>query len=392
MKKWLALGLGLFHLLPVVQTAHAGLSEAAVLFLVISNSPRANAMGISPITFVDPQSVPYNPGAMAILHLDRVAAVTFPSTEQWLPTLADDLYLKSYNFSAGASWRLLTGKGGRFNASLGLGYSRHELSLGTQTRVDEFGNILGEFETYEAADLYTGSVAIQYYAKIGVGYTHKKISSVLGYQGAGAEPGAASAEATAVDWGLYAELPLSQWWTRPSDVEGSERYAWTFELTPGMAYVNANSGDDISYIDAAQADPLPQLERIGASVYAAANVGYAVALSTRVVWQQDRSLVGSTEPATQGRGTEVGLLGMMYYRWGRYEDDEGQVHINTEGFGLRLSGLVKWVGLLSGREQGGGVIGYLRDHLDFTYDHAEYTEDDGGPVDGTDFACFTLSF
>jgi len=383
-----AVGIGV---VPVWETAPAGLSEAAVSFLVITNSARANGMGGCSINLVDGMSALYNPGAIGLYHTEKVFSASLPDNTQWLPNLADDLRLKTYSLSAGVPGSLLLGKSTKPRAALAVAYSRHRLNLGAQTITGEFGNILGTFETWEKADYYTLAVGLRYYARLGVGITYKRLTSHLADFGAGQERGSGTANGTALDYGILAELPILD--LLPHDgTAAAVRPSFSFELTPSVAYVYANSGDEISYIDASQADPLPEMARMGLSVYGAVKFQHAVLISTRLSRQRDDARVGASEPIRL-RGLEVGFLGAAFVRTGRVEDEEALVFFDTEGYGFSLAGLLAWLPQVTGRLPTSGTWGYLLSHADLTYDWAKYKPDDKyTPLEGTKFVRLSLSF
>ena len=199
-------------------------SRAAVLFLLIEPGARAIAMGESYVAIADDATASYfNPAALAGQNKKKINF----THSKWLPGLADDL---SYEFLAYSS--PLEGWG-----NIGLNVAL--LNLGEQTRTDERGNAQGTFRSYDVA------LSAAYGAQIGdntsAGIGLKFIRSNLADQGAGIERGKGVGNSFAADLGF-------QWRA-------------TSNFTFGAAL--RNLGPKIAYIDASQADPLPQHLVIG---------------------------------------------------------------------------------------------------------------------------------
>jgi len=194
-------------------------SRAAVLFLLIEPGARAIAMGESYVAIADDATASYfNPAALAGQSRKKINF----THSKWLPGLADDL---SYEFLAYSTpvegW-------GNIGVNVAL------LNLGEQIRTDERGNTQGTFRSYDAAlsAAYGAEIGDNMYAGIGL----KFIRSNLADQGAGIEQGKGVGNSFAADLGFL-------WKASPS-------------VSFGAAL--RNLGPKIAYIDASQADPLPQ--------------------------------------------------------------------------------------------------------------------------------------
>jgi hypothetical protein len=201
-------------------------SRAAVLFLLIEPGARASGMGETYVAIADDATATYfNPAALAG-QTQRKLNFTH---QKWLPGLADDL---SYEFLAYS--QPVEGWGN-------VGLHGTLLDLGEQTRTGERGEVLGSFSSYDLAvsGAYGADIADNLAAGIGL----KFIRSNLADQGAGIERGKGVGNSFAADLGLL-------WRATPT-------------LTFGAAL--RNLGPKIAYIDASQADPLPQHLVIGAA-------------------------------------------------------------------------------------------------------------------------------
>ncbi|MEE3041443.1 MAG: PorV/PorQ family protein [Candidatus Latescibacterota bacterium] len=194
-------------------------SRAAVLFLLIEPGARAIGMGESYVAIADDATASYfNPAALAG-QTERKLNFTHA---KWLPGLADDL---SYEFLAYS--QPVEGWGN-------IGINGALLNLGEQTRTGERGEVLGTFSSYDLA------LSAAYGADIGdnlsAGICLKFIRSNLADQGAGIERGKGVGNSFAADLGLL----------------------WKITPTLNFGAALRNLGPKIAYIDASQADPLPQ--------------------------------------------------------------------------------------------------------------------------------------
>ena len=209
------------------QAAATPESRAAVLFLLIEPGARAIAMGESYVAIADDATASYfNPAALAG---QTTREVSFTHAK-WLPAFGfDDM---SYEFLAYA--QPVEGWGN-------IGLNGALLQLGEQTRTDERGTVTGTFSSYDLAvsAAYGADIADNMSAGIGLKY----IRSNLADQGAGIEKGKGVGNSFAADLG----------------------FLWN--VTPQLNFGAAlrNLGPKIAYIDASQADPLPQHIVVGAA-------------------------------------------------------------------------------------------------------------------------------
>lgn len=199
-------------------------SQAAAPFLLFQPSARSAGMGEAYIAIADGANATYyNPAALA----DDVNRHMSTTMYKPVPSLASDIFT-----SFGAYTQPVEGVG---NLGLSLIYT----SLGSQHRTDSQGQDLGKFTSYGLA------VAVSYGAfvvkNVAVGATMKFIHESLAPQGAGIEKGKGAGTSFAGDLGFM-------WKT-------SDRFT--------LAWALRNVGPNITFIDADQADPLPQNFTVG---------------------------------------------------------------------------------------------------------------------------------
>ncbi|MCL1827625.1 MAG: PorV/PorQ family protein, partial [Candidatus Cloacimonetes bacterium] len=147
-----------------------GISQAACLFLLIEQGSRAGAMGQAYVAQVDDGFAGWwNPGAMAFNRSNQLALMH----SNWLGDVPgiDDMYIEYI------SWN-------NYNEALlgNLGFHIIFLTYGEQERVNEQGQPLGTFSSFEVA--FAGTYAYQYSDNLGMGLTFKIIYSDLAPSGA----------------------------------------------------------------------------------------------------------------------------------------------------------------------------------------------------------------
>lgn len=203
-------------------------SEAAVLFLLISPNSRASGMGEAFVGLADDVSAIYwNPGGLAFQKGRQFTSMY----SKWLPKLnLDDMY---YVF--GAYRQYIEGLGT-------VGGNITFLNLGEQTITDETGpDPLGTFNSFDLAITLSYSTLLS--ENLGVGLNIRFIRSNLSDVGAGAEKGSGKASAFAVDIGVL------------------KKNLFIDRLNFGVNI--SNIGPKITFVDADQADPLPTNFRAG---------------------------------------------------------------------------------------------------------------------------------
>jgi hypothetical protein len=221
MKKFISVFILILLIAGFAQQSYA-VSEAAVLFLMISPGARASGMGEAFVAIADDATaVFWNPAGLAYQYGREITIMH----ANWLPQFASDMY---YDFFA---YRMDIEGVGTIGANVTF------LNMGKQTITGEDSpEPLGEFSSYDIA--FAGSYGTTVSENFAVGVTLRYIRSNLAPQGQGAERGSGKANAFSFDVGLLYTFPFF-----------SERLNWGMNLS--------NMGPKISYIDVAQADPLP---------------------------------------------------------------------------------------------------------------------------------------
>ena len=198
-------------------------SRAAASFLLFSPSARAGGMGDAYVAIVDDADATFfNPAALANDDLRALSTTMYRP----VPSLANDIFT-----SFGAYTQPFGGVG---NFGLSMIYT----SLGTQFRTDEQGQDLGTFTSFGVA--FGVSYGAYLTKTISLGITTKLIHQNLAGKGAGAEQGSGTGTSFGGDLGFL--------WKR-------DRFS--------LGWALRNVGPNMTFIDADQADPLPQTFTLG---------------------------------------------------------------------------------------------------------------------------------
>lgn len=208
--------------------------ESAVPFLLIGPNSRNAGMGETGAGLInDAAAMFWNPAGLAFQNGFEVNITHSP----WLPGLGlSDLF---YDYLSGKySVKKLRGT---------FGVSITYLNIGTIIRTDEFGNQIGEYKAFD------GAIAFGYGTKVfrdlGVGIVTRFIYSKLAQGKVGNEQGSGIAYSLSFD--------IAGLW-RPTKTKFK-----FINNRLGIGLNFSNIGPKVTYIDEAQADPLPSNLRLG---------------------------------------------------------------------------------------------------------------------------------
>jgi len=297
-------------------------SQAAVLFLMISPGARAAGMGQTFCAVADDATAIYwNPAGLAFQRGGEVTTMF----ARWLPQLVGDMYYLFFAYKQHVPAIYGT-----------VGVNVIFLNLGEQYLTGEAGpEVLDTFYSWDAA--ISVAYAAQISKHLGLGVNMKYIHSNLSPVGAGEEKGSGVGRAFAVDLGVLYKF---WFWDR---------------LAIGMNL--SNLGPKITYVDAAQADPLPTNLKLGL----ACRILDSEYNKLTVAFDTNRMLVvrhedGTSDPfykaifsawgdgsfgqqmsqMISSVGAEYNYNNLLYLRAGYYYDYEGKVQYPTFGAGLGI--------------------------------------------------------
>jgi hypothetical protein len=367
--------------------------EAAVPFLLLQPSPSLSAMGQvgASLPTQDPFGFIWNPAQLGYNSLNNnLSFIFYPTPVDWVPSWNADIELNALAFNVGYNFKNIIG----FPISFGFGYSNVNLNYGTFIITDPSGpNPVGTFQPEDYYNAYSFGLGVDYYVQLSVGYTIKNVKSDLTNE--------ISAETTVNDFGILINTPVIKlidenllW-----QIDGSLKSKPTFDFSLG--YSKSNIGDEIIYIDAAQADPLPRIDRTGYGIStgldlisdnfsinafnlsftveaddilvtrnSTGNWEYESTLSDLQFWKNIVEIEGSQEIVSHA-GTKLEFVESVSLYFGHFSG-RGYDSEKTNGYELRAKGLFK----LSALWAKDSFTDFLRDHIDIIYYNTNYFEYD----------------
>jgi hypothetical protein len=394
--------------------------EAAVPFLLIPSSAEGNGMGgISASVSTDnAMSVIANPGQLGLLSIKNlVSAGTYTEKTKWLPQLISGPTYYTSAINVGLDLTRVTRL--PFPVSIGLGYSRVFLDLGeTIVTGPASPDEISRFDPTEKSESFSVGVGFDYVIKGGIGFNFKSIESRLFPTDWVVKPGAGKGNASAVDYGVMLEVPITEIVSASlaKPLEVLPKVAPLLGVT--MGYARSNLDDEISYVDPAQRDPLPRNATLGLSVEMGV-VSKALSSDWKILsltWaRQVEDLL--VKRYADGHFEYQGWFGnikpfdnLILGKWGgnvelrkgwQFEVGEiisirggsftgtGQLSYETSGYSIRLSGFLKLVEAMNRAAVSDTWLGFVRDHFDLQYHSSSYG---GAPstVSGSSFKGLNL--
>jgi hypothetical protein len=393
---------------PVSSRSQGG--ATAVPFLLIPPAPEGLGMGggSASVPTTDAIAPLINPGQLGVFSLaNLLSASTYLPRSSWLPQYQlPDMSYGVTAVNAGYNFRSLLSL--PFDLSVGLGYSRVSLDLGTFNVTSSSGpTVIGTFQAKEYADDYTVGIGLAYYARLGLGYTYKRIVSALSAVGTEQENSAGTGKTSAADIGLLLDVPILRIVSAISgaSLDIAPQTAPFLDLSLGL--VRDNVGDAMTYVDPAQADPLPRSAVVGLSLgtgitMTSGKTDWSL-LAVRVVHQADQVLVtrhndgtfdylsgfgdisfwdnvvlGKSNPlVTSRRGWELQVGEFFAWREGTV-DAPGFATYTTSGYSISVGGLMKlFRALHHSPEADGSWWGFAMDHFDLQFHSGKYDQTAG---------------
>ena len=418
---------------PAAQQCRAQ-GEAALPFLLIPPSPQGDGMGgiIGSTISDDPLAMLANPGQLGLASLDHYFSVSyFPSATSWLPALhATDLNYRSSALSAGLKLNRFFSL--PFELTAGVGYSNVTLNLGTFGISVDDPTVLNYFSAEEHSNNLSFGIGVDYYLRLGLGYTLKMAQSNLAPFDVQRQGREGVAEATTYDIGMIGQLPVIGVLDRiTGDLISLSGLAEPL-LDISFGYARSNLGDDfVPYIDPGQADPLPRTARLGLSYKAgvtrrgpAANwelfsftlareaedllverfpaptdsFGNAIASPPPPQYVDGNGAIQFVKNVVLGEGNGRVTLrkgwqlnfGELFFLRGGSVTGRG-VEYTTSGFGVHLGGVLKLLDNLSPAFSSTPFMGFVVSHIDIRYDHASSDYNDPyNPNNGVTFNALSV--
>lgn len=390
-----------------------GIVTTSVPFLLISPSPEGNGQGTTSVSRItdDPYAVIYNPAHLGLANVQtNIMFAFYPTKTNWLPGFGlSDLTYNCKVISGG----ITLGKNTTFPISIGYAYSRVDLNLGKFNITGPNGpEVIGTFNAEEHADAYSIGIGIDFGIKAALGSTSRRIVSNLAPFGTAEEYSSGSAKAWAYDFGFLLQIPVTKLIKKESEIIPGILPICNISL--GTAVTNV--GGRITYIDPAQADPLPRNISLGTTVelgLVSSRIGLKL---ITLSWSRETAnlLVGGdslgryyrggfgdidyfenivlgkrTTTIDLSQGWEIGILETACIRGGSFEGT-GNRSFSTSGYGLRTTGFFKILKGLTYSD--GSIFPIIFSHLDIRYDTSLYeAKDPDNPLASTRFSSITLT-
>ena len=373
--------------------------EAAVPFLLLNPSPSLSAMGQTgtALPTEDPFGFLWNPAQLGFTsQTNNLSFIFYPSKVDWVPAFHSGIESNATALNVGYNFKDLIG----VPLSFGVAYSNPELVYGTFYRTDENGNIIGEFEAKDYYNAYSFGIGIDYFAQLSVGYTIKNVTSILSDQPTGEEQGIGRAETTVNDFGILLNVPVLKLIDEKMQARLDKNLLAQPSLNFSLGYSKSNIGDEISYIDPAQADPLPRMDKLGYGINAGfdlisegfrinafnisvtaeaddiliqrdtiGNSEYQSTLSDLKFWKNIVQIEGD-EKIVSHAGTKLEFVETVSLYFGHFAG-RGFDQRKTNGYEFRLKGLLKLYALWAKDP----VAYFLRDHIDIRYYNTDFFSD-----------------
>lgn len=375
----------IFALLYLFSVTSFAQGEAAVPFLLQNPSPSLSAMGATgtaPPT-EDPFGFLWNPAQLGYTsQTNNLSYIFYPSKLEWIPAFNLDFELRAIAFNAGYNFKDLIG----FPLSFGFGYSNVEF---------DFGQYL--FSGNDSYNAYSFGLGMDYFVQLNIGYTIKNVTSIIDPDIF--EPGQMiQAETTVNDFGILLNVPVLKLIDDKMKAQLDENVFAKPIFNFSLGYSKSNIGDEITYVDPAQADPLPRMDRLGYGITAGFDLisdnfrinafnliftveaddilikresmssdwEYQSTLSDLKFWKNIVEIEGDDKIVSHA-GTKLEFVETVSLNFGHFSG-RGFDRRETNGYELRAKGLFKLWALWAKDS----ITDFFRDHLDLRYYNTNY--------------------
>ncbi len=243
--------------------------EAAVPFLVLQQSPQftgAAQVGVA-VPPIDPMGFYLNPAVLGETSKEfNFTTLFLPSKINWLGW--DRLEFSTFGMSLGYNFKnsLLN-----IPLSIGVGYIKNRVNYGTFVRTgSDSPEPFGTFEPYDKFSSFSFGVSYEFYLTFSAGFTTKSFKSLLSDLPTENEQGTGTAEDSAFDYGFLITAPISKLFYNDAMFNVKENWNIKPKTNISVGYSKTNIGDEITYVEPAQTDPIPRTARLGYNI----NLGF----------------------------------------------------------------------------------------------------------------------
>ena len=204
----------------------------------------------------------YNPAILGHSSRNNHASFSFmPAQTEWY---SSQKTFNNYGLNLGYNFDPSVSK---LPLSIGLGYLHNSFFFGEYNIYDpNTSEFIEKSKSYDEFDCFSIGAEIEYYLKFAVGFSLKSFNSNLGSAYINGELKPYSSKGTMFDYGILVTLPVSNLYFPNCAIELNDEINLKplFNISLGNSFLNF--GDEISYFDEFQKDPLARTSRLGYTV------------------------------------------------------------------------------------------------------------------------------
>jgi hypothetical protein len=372
----------LFFILSFQKSEYAQ-GEAAIPLLVIQPSPSLSAMGQTGAALPtdDPFGFVWNPAQLGFTsQRNNLSFIFYPSNNYFITIYNAGYRLKGSALNAGYNFKNLTG----VPLSLGFGYANVEFDYG-----------FSPFVAIDEYNAYSLGLNVDYYVQLSAGFTIKDVNSSLTFPYPGSQTNI-SASTTVNDFGILLNVPVLKLIDENLKLGSKSDYIIKPDFNFSLGYSKSNIGDKIYYVDPAQADPLPRMDRLGYGISMGAELinnefrinsvnlaftveaddilitrdtigtwAYQSTLSDLRFWKNIANIKGDDKIVSHA-GFRIEFFETVAFNTGHYSGRSSEN--STDGYEIRAKGMFKlwqwWVD--------SPITDFLSDHVDIVYYNSDF--------------------
>ena len=219
---------------------------------------------------------------------------------------------------------------------------------------------------FSESDNYVFSAGVHHLIDLGIGVTLKNIH---------ANYSSLQSTGSAKDFGVQARVPIIEIfeYMRKQELFLANQWRLRFDISTGMAW--SNRGDEFTFTDVNESDPLPAYRRIGWTgvlgiSWKQDSTAWEVFKITSGLEKYTPQVGGIEEPGTADnmKGIEISFFEILDIRRGKYDDKDGRRHLDTGGYTLKSDGLFRIIQVIKQREsQQNHWFNFFADHLSISW-------------------------
>ncbi|MBU1680925.1 MAG: hypothetical protein KKD86_19065 [Bacteroidetes bacterium] len=238
--------------------------QGALPFLLNPQSPLSISAGNTGVAYLGADEFGFysNPAKLGIQqYANSISFISIPKQKYYTWTVAN---FQNYGLKIGYD---LSKSELKIPFTVGLAYLYHKFSYGIFTQTSAYGpEPIAKFESYDSFNSLSFGLGYEYLLNFHLGITVKRFVSQLGspiFFGDGVK---SEAEGFAYDFGLLVSAPISDLLMNNHKYYLDNVNFITPTANFSLGAVFSNYGDEIIYLDKAQADPISRVGRIGYSI------------------------------------------------------------------------------------------------------------------------------